>query len=254
MPRLCHGGGMPWTARLTLLACAVTMLAGCGDGDATTPEDVVAQVGDCPQVQVVGVRGKSQSLDRHRGLGTELDGIVTRLESTLAERGTDRVDVDAIHHRSRATDERTDYDADVAAGSHLLLEKLGDVAEDCPDVELVVAGFSQGAQVAQETLAAHPRLAEHVTVLALVGSPRHDPSAPVDHLDLPGDAATRPGSLGAGPSLGPLAARTVVACRSDDDVCDTPAGGVEGLAGHKHGYTTDTVRDEVADAVAARLS
>ncbi len=230
-------------AAVCALLCSAS-LAGCSAvGDARG-----AAGGDtCPDVQVVGVRGQSQSLERNRGLGTEVNRVVTDLQQELEDRGVDEVRVEASKHRSRDTSDPDVYDADVAAGRERLDTLLRDRVASCPDARLVVVGFSQGAQIAQETLAAAPRLAEHVDALGLIGNPRHDPDAGFIEVDLPGPTARLEGSLGAGPDLGALTGRTVDACLSQDVVCDADGG--TDYTVHKKGYEPAAIARRVADAL-----
>lgn len=236
---------MPPSPRLvSLVVVCVLVLTGCS----ATGDDVLPEAADgCPQVQVVGIRGQSQSLEKHRGLGTEVDGVVTALERRLADDGVDEVDVQAVEHRSRDASDVDVYDADVAQGRRLLARQLTASVRDCPDARLVVVGFSQGAQIAQETLADDPGLARRVDALGLIGSPRHDPDAPFVRLDLPGSAATLDGSLGAGPDLGALADRTVDACLTRDVVCDADGG--TDYTVHKTGYEDAAIAQELASAL-----
>ncbi len=237
---------------VVLLGLLAVLATGCGRGDAA-PDDVVADAVDgCPDVQVVGLRGQAQSLEHHRGLGTEVDAVATALERRLADRGVEHVEVDAVEHRSRDASALGAYADDVADGRARLADDLREVAEDCPEARVVVLGFSQGAQIAQETLASDPGLAAGVDLLGLVGSPRHDPDAPFVRVDLPGPEPGREGVLGAGPDLGPLASRTVSACLTGDVVCDADGG--SDYAVHKHGYEPDPVSAAIATALDRALA
>jgi pimeloyl-ACP methyl ester carboxylesterase len=227
-----------------VVASVLILASGCsavGDARGAAGDD------SCPDVQVVGVRGQSQSLTKNQGLGEEVKGVVTALRADLADRGVDRVTVEAVKHRSRDSAEREVYDADVADGRDKLDALLRTRVEQCPDSRTVVVGFSQGAQIAQETLAATPRLARKVDALGLIGSPRHDPAAGFTEVDLPGPTAGLEGSLGAGPDLGALTERTVDACLSQDVVCDADGG--TDYTVHKKGYEPAAIARRVADAL-----
>lgn len=225
---------LPAVACVLVLAAPVAACSGVGDAR-------LDAVDGCADVQVVGIRGQSQSLEDNRGLGREVDQVTRALERGLAD---EDVEVTALQHRSRDTDDADVYDADVEAGREELADVLDTLTGECPDATLVVVGFSQGAQVAQETLAASGRLAARVDALGLVGSPRHDPDSGATAVDLPGPPAQRAGVLGAGPDLGDLTARTVEACLDRDAVCD--ADGSTDLTGHKTGYEDPAVGRAVA--------
>jgi pimeloyl-ACP methyl ester carboxylesterase len=241
---------MPSVPRLALsvLACAVVLpVVGCSTGTSTTP----APDDDCPDVQVVGVRGQAQSLEKNRGLGTEVDQVVTALQEDLGRDGADEVSVEALEHRSRDAADLDVYDADVTAAREELADLLRTRLRECPDAETVVVGFSQGAQIAQETLAEQPRIAARVDALGLIGNPRHNPDAGFAEVDLPGPVARLAGSLGPGPDLGDLADRTVDACLGGDVVCDADGGSDYTI--HKTGYEDPAIGREIAAALAGTL-
>ncbi len=240
------------TRLLAALAVGVLVLSGCGRGEALPGGDDPARSDGCPQVELVGLRGQAQSLHHHRALGTEVDGITRRIADGLARDGVRDVRIEAIRHRSRVTSTLSVFQQDVAQGKRLLARKLTSLERRCPSTRIGVVGFSQGAQIAHETLAAHPRLARHVDTLVLVGSPRRDPDARVTRVDLPGPQPSAPGSLGAGPSLGGLTGRTIEACITGDVVCAFT--GTRDYTIHKHAYERPSVADAIARAALPRLT
>ncbi|MEH3034573.1 MAG: cutinase family protein [Aeromicrobium erythreum] len=251
---------MPARLPLALAACALVVLSSCGGGGGASGDgprgdrsDATDRPTGCPEVGIVGLRGQAQSLQKHDGLGAEVDGIVRRMTAALARDGVRDVQVDAIRHRSRNTATLSVFEQDVAQGRTLLARRLEQVERRCPTTRLAVVGFSQGAQIAHETLAARPDLARRVAVLVLVGSPRHDPAADVRKVDLPGATPTGHGSLGAGPSLGGLTGRTVDACITGDVVCSVPSGGARDYTTHKQAYERPAVSRLVARAAVAVL-
>lgn len=229
--------------RLAGLALVSVVLAGC-QGDA--PEAAAeAEPSGCADVQIVGIRGQGQSLDAHRGLGAEVDGIATALADELASTGTVRKT--AIRHES-GLGSWDDYVEDVAEGRELLGERLRSIVAECPDTRVAVIGFSQGSQIAREELAAEPELARAVDALVLVGSPLRDPSSPFRHVKLPGGVPSAAGRLGPGPDLGDLSERTVEACVTGDTVC--ASDGSSDLAVHRKAYEKPAVAQAIADTAA----
>ena len=242
-------------ARLVPTLVAALVLTACGGSGSALPggDDTAASDG-CPQVEVVGLRGQSQSLDHHRGLGTEVDRIVTRMTDLLHDEGVDDVRVKAIRHPSHDASDLTTYDRDVAQGRRLLTKRLRAIQATCPSSKVAVVGFSQGSQIADETLAGSTALAKDVDLLVLIGNPRHDPAAQVTRVDLPGPEPTGHGSLGAGPALGALAARTVEACVSGDVVCNLPTSGPRDYTTHQHAYENAKAGQAIAEAAIRVLS
>lgn len=239
---------MPAARLVPTLVAALVLTACGGSGSALPGGDDTATADGCPQVEVVGLRGQSQSLGHHRGLGTEVDRVVTRMTDLLHDEGVDDVKVEAIRHASHDASDLTTYDRDVAQGKRLLTKRLRAVRATCPSSKVAVVGFSQGSQIAEETLAGSTAVAKDVDLLVLVGNPRHDPAGQVTHVDLPGPEPTGHGSLGAGPALGALAARTVEACVSGDVVCNLPTSGPRDYTTHQHAYEGPAVSQAIAEA------
>lgn len=227
--------------RTAALAMGCALLTGCQ----SSPTDEREQASSCPAIEIVGIRGQGQSLDAHRGLGAEVDGIATALADDLASTGTVRTT--AIRHAS-GLGSWDEYVEDVAEGRELLGERLRSIATECPDTRVAVIGFSQGSQIAREELAAEPELARDVDALVLVGSPLRDPASPFRHVELPGGLPPDAGRLGPGPDLGDLSDRTVEACVTGDTVC--ASDGSSDLAVHRKAYEKPAVARAIADAAA----
>lgn len=232
--------------RTVMLALACFALAGCDEAPSGTSAE--AEPSGCAALEIVGIRGQGQSLEANDVLGTE----VSRISAALADDpGLGAVRTTAIRHASRlgSWDE---YLEDVGDGRERLRTHLRSVAADCPEAKIAVIGFSQGSQVAREELAADPRLARHVDVLVLVGSPLRDPSSPFEHVELTGGVPTSGGRLGPGPDLGELSERTVEACIAGDAVC--AAGSSPDDTIHRHAYEDPDVAQAIADAAATVLA
>lgn len=240
------------TRLLVPLLVGVLALSACGRGEARPGDEASSRGADCPTVELVGLRGQAQSLDHHRALGAEVDGITRRIADGLARDGVRDVRTEAVRHRSRVTSTLAVFQQDVAQGRRFLASRLAAIERRCPSTRIGVVGFSQGAQIAHETLAARTDLARHVDVLVLVGSPRRDPAARVTRVDLPGPQPSAPGSLGAGPSLGALAGRTIEACITGDVVCGFTSR--RDYTIHKHAYERPAVSAAIARAALPRLA
>jgi len=227
--------------RTAALAMGCALLTGCQ----SDPTGAREQPSGCADVQIVGVRGQGQSLDAHRGLGAEVDGIAKALAADLGSAGTVRTT--AIRHAS-GLGSWDEYVEDVAEGRELLGERLRSIAAECPDTRVAVIGFSQGSQIAREELATELELAHDVDALVLVGSPLRDPSSPFRHVELPGGVPSAGGRLAPGPDLGDLSERTVEACVTGDTVC--ASDGSSDIAVHRKAYEKSAVARAIADATA----
>lgn len=231
--------------RIAALALALALLAGCGD-DGRDPSPTTKRSG-CPAVEIVGIRGQGQSLGANGGLGTEVRLIADELTDDVASLGAVRTT--AIRHASRlgSWDE---YVEDVDDGRTRLRSRLRGFVDACPQARIAVVGFSQGAQIAQQELAARPALARHVDVLVLVGSPLRDRGGRFMPVMLPGGIPSGGGRLAPGPDLGHLGTRTVEACRAGDPVC---AGGSDDSV-HRHAYEAPAAVRAIASAAATFLT
>ncbi|SKB03688.1 cutinase family protein [Aeromicrobium choanae] len=233
--------------RTVVLAVAIVALAGCHGAPSGTPAE--AEPSGCPAVEIVGIRGQGQSLKANDGLGTEVSRISGALADDLGSLGTVRTT--AIRHASRLGS-WDQYLEDVRDGRERLHDEVRSIVSDCPETRIAVIGFSQGSQIAREELAADPRLARHVDVLVLVGSPLRDPSSAVEPVSLPGGVPPGAGRLGPGPDLGELAERTVEACITGDAVC--AAGSSPDDTIHRHAYEEPDVARAIAAAAATALA
>ncbi|WP_286929701.1 MULTISPECIES: cutinase family protein [Aeromicrobium] len=232
--------------RTVVLALACFALAGCDAASSGTPAE--AEPSGCAAVEIVGIRGQDQSLEANDGLGTE----VSRISAALADDpGLGAVRTTAIRHASRLGS-WDQYLEDVRDGRRRLGKEVRSIVADCPETRIAVIGFSQGSQVAREELAVDPRLARHVDVLVLVGSPLRDPSSPFEHVELTGGVPAEAGRLGPGADLGELAERTVEACIAGDAVC--AAGSSPDDTIHRHAYEDPDVAQAIADAAATVLA
>ncbi len=236
------------TPRLLLVPATLLLAVGAcgGSGDATSsPQESPTTAAQgftgttCADVVVVAVRGQEQSPDANFGAGTELRLLATELTRRLQsprDGGSDpTVRLESIDYESDPPADLAAYDDAVATGADRLDARLDRLESACPDSELVVAGFSMGAQVVHDGL--HDRDPGTVAAVVMIADPQRDPVAPYDQHSF-GTAAPNPGGLGAGPAFGPLRDRTVAFCAAADDVCNHSPGTSRRAVDtvHKHFY------------------
>lgn len=184
----------------------------------------------CPAVEVVFARGTFEA----PGVGLTGQAFVDSLNAQL---GGAPVDVDAVDYPASL-----DFPA-AAQGVVDASNKVEQIAANCPDTQIVLGGYSQGAAVAAYTTfdavpaglalpdgitgPMPPAIAKHVAAVALFGTPDNwflhivDRSAPpiaIGHL---------------------YAAKTIQLCDTGDPVCF--AGGLDRSAhsAYKDNGTTD---------------
>lgn len=153
--------------------------------------------GDCGQVLFVGVRGSGEA--------PPYGSTITDFRDAVA-RGAGGADVrqayldypaaaiDAVDTRSLEdaifdpTAAQNSYFASVAAGVGALSKLIASQAQACPNQRLLLAGFSQGAEVIVRTLALHPQ-GPKLLAAVLLGDPVHYPGQ--NSLELDGTARNR---------------------------------------------------------------
>ncbi|OBF25079.1 cutinase family protein [Mycobacterium sp. ACS4331] len=194
----------------------------------------------CPDVELVFARGTFEP----SGLGRVGDALASSLQSRLPERtvGAYAVNYPASLDFGRAAEGVAD------ASGHIRR-----LVERCPDTDIVLGGYSQGAAVSayvtSDTVPAGvvlpagidgvlpTAIAEHVAAVTLFGTP----SSEVVQLARRGSP---PLVLGA-----PYAGKTLDLCAPADPVCQP---GSLDRAAHSS-YTVNGMVDRAADFVAGRL-
>ncbi len=223
------------------------VLAAC----TTTPPGTVSDVGawtagdPCPAVFFVGARGT----DQPAGLGPQLDDAYAQFVSLLeAPAG---VDVTVASHALDYPAARGGFgDSDayresVIDGARALPVVLDELVAACPAARLLIAGYSQGAQLI--TLADLGGLVAGIDAVLLLANP----------VFSPGDASTKRGDFD--PERGGLfgqvdldaglAERTIQVCLDADPFCQA---GSLGVFVHTFGYHGEAL-NEAVDWVAARV-
>lgn len=215
-----------------ILAAAVV-----GTGPLVTAPIPSASAASCPVAQVVFARGTGES----PGVGGVGAAFVDSLRSRLGERP---VGVYAVSYPASG-DWPTGIDGIRDATAHVV-----SMAADCPDTQMVLSGYSQGATLMGYITSGQvpdgvdpaavpdplpPEIADHVAAVVLFGTPN---ARAMDFLGQPPVV------------IGPLyAGKTLQLCAPEDPVCSE---GMKLAAHSASAYASGPV-DQGADFAASRL-
>src|SRR4029453_3528986 len=115
----------------------------------------------CPDVEVVFARGTTEP----PGVGGVGQAFVDSLRSQLGERS---VGVYAVDYPATR-----DFVRSAPAGARDASPHIQAMASNCPNIRMVLGGYSQGAGVIDiSTTAMPPQVADHVAATVLFGAPR----------------------------------------------------------------------------------
>lgn len=270
--------------RLTrpLMAAMATALAGAGIAAASSlgisgavSEAPASNVSGCPQIILYFSRGSGQELDTNAqrrqeqlkgGNGAHELGLANPgfqlLDALIGKYGQHNVGAIANGYVAvRVTPRRGRYLASVDQGVGSAERNMNDLTRLCPHSQLVLGGFSQGAQVTHIALANLDQGEQnHIAAVVLFGDPyfsAEDPVIQFEHSANPGLDAN-PSKRGVGyfafsnryaPKVGDAFKRKAFSwCHRFDPVCQTidvkhPWKSMKGVAGHK------AYAEEIAAAV-----
>lgn len=209
---------------------------------------IAAPAGDCTDVQLIGVRGSGQS-----GYGEQVQVVVDEVVPAL--RGTGRmVSIEALDYPAISISDSFgfvlltgDYDRSVAEGVDALHHRLEAIASTCPLTDVVLVGYSQGAQVIKLALeGATPR--HRVAAVVLLADPTRSIAERALHR-LGDVSAVRDGAFGAIELPNHVRSVAVDVCAAGDGVCDRDR---RDLRAHVDGYAP--LASDVAAAVVAELA
>lgn len=193
---------------------------------------------------LLGFRGQGQSARGHDGMGREAGQVATALVDRLSG-----ARVRMMRVRFAASSGDATYDADVRAGVRAAGRVMGST---CGQVVLV--GYSQGAEVVHRLVVAHPR---RIALAVLMGDPLRNPEDRATVLTLGTGSLGGRGNAGPGARFPGVVRRHVLeVCVQADDVCNAPASGRVGppSAAHHTAYqglgTAGTIADQAAALVA----
>ena len=238
-----------------MLMC-VAVVIGAGSPAAEPVDDPSGDVRLCPSLFLLGVQGTSESsadtpVSVDEGtLSTVFVPVVSAVGQAVA--GHAYVPYQASFG-GFVPGSRASYAESVAGGVLQLRAMASEIVHRCPNTELGLVGYSQGAHVvsifAREVGAGDsPVSADRVAAVALFGDPTRSPAAPVfpgepgkDHPDpAPGTAGVKVATLpkfslptppgeGVGPlrdiaeNFGQLTGRVASLCLPGDLACDAPS-------------------------------
>ena len=222
----------------TLMMAGTSLTAAPASAEPEPPPPPAA----CPDVEVVFARGTFEA----PGIGNTGQAFVDALRARAADRS---VDVYAVNYPA-SLDFATAADGVIDASN-----RVRDMSTRCPDTDIVLGGFSQGAAVAAYITADEipvgyplppgltgpmpPSVADHVAAVALFGKP----SSGFLQMIYTGAPPITVGTRYAG--------KTLDLCNVGDPVC-TPGGG--GNNGSHGAYVASGLTDQAADYAASRLT
>lgn len=225
------------THRLTRLAAtgavaATATLAVTAATGATAALAVPAPTSPCAAVHVLAARASTEP----PGAGI-IGSLVSQIQGAVsATVSTSSVDYPALLFP---------YDFSTTQGDAAIAQELTAQVRQCPDQQIVLVGYSQGAQLVGDVLAggggavglgpATPgvssSISSHVVAVIQMGDPRHMPNLPFDRGTAPGATGLFPRA--ANQSLAPFGDLIQSYCDIGDPFC---AGGAN-LGAHLD-YTT----------------
>ena len=134
----------------------------------------------CPSLQFFGVRGSGETTSDGDGYGTTVQGFEQTLATLVPGLSATPIDYPAVPvGYTGILYYKNTYKNSVAAGENALQTALIVFRSKCPRTYVMLAGYSQGAQVAgdvADTLTKAQRA--HIAAVALFGDPRFNPAKP----------------------------------------------------------------------------
>jgi hypothetical protein len=138
---------------------------------------VTATTPTCKKVTFVGVRGSDEDPFAYEGLGEPIKHVKDRLVAA----GLTSMEVIAVACPATPVDYTaasypTDYSNSVVAGVDSLAGVLAQINRDCPQTQVVVAAFSQGAQTTDAVRSLPVVIQSQIKVIVLFGDPLFNPA------------------------------------------------------------------------------
>ncbi len=188
---------------------------------------------ECSMVHVIGARGSGQP----SGFGDQVGPVVTSITAATTSIGRSAT-FEALDYPAISISDSLglalingEYDASVRAGVNALWAAIGRVSRACPSTDIVLVGYSQGAQVIKTALAGTVPTHRIATVV-LLADPTRDPTQ-FGLLRLGDPTGERTGAFGAIALPDHLRTVTVDVCAFGDGICER---GRRDLLAHTEGY------------------
>lgn len=207
----------------------------------------------CSDVYIVGIRGSGQS-----GFGEQVGSVIESLAPAIGVTGRS-VSEEALDYPAISVSDSFGlvlfngaYDRSVAAGVAALDARLRAIGNECPGSEIVLVGYSQGAQVIKERFAnAEPR--SRVSAVVLLADPTRSRMG-TSMIRLGDPSVDADGAFGAIDLPHHVAAVAVDVCAEGDGVCEQ---GRRNLLAHTEGYAdpepiVERVMAELGDRLIVR--
>jgi hypothetical protein len=228
---------------LFVLACVLASTAWVA-----TRDEAAAAAGCAEQVWVISTRGSGET--DQGGPGKTLRPFVHQLEA-LADPGV--VSGEGLHYEavSVLSWRLVKYRHSVDGGVKNLVSLAKQRARECHGRKLVLAGYSQGAQVVHEALDQLKPIGSHIGAVVLFGDPHFDPHSRAAQGTF---SEKRHGLLGLpGHDFSTAFPNVASYCRGGDLVCQ---GEPNTFSAHKHYAPRDTQQAarKVADWLSLRRS
>lgn len=131
----------------------------------------------CAPLVFFGVRGSGETETDHSGFGRTVAAVdsevVARVPGTLSYEITYPA-IPMPYNAKSFLQYLPQYNASVKAGTSTLLAEVREQIASCPDAQIVLAGYSQGAQVVGDAWMDHMSASEkgHIVGVALLGDPK----------------------------------------------------------------------------------
>jgi hypothetical protein len=182
----CDSGVLPWSAHFVSGPSPVYLLQAAGE---------LPSPGICADVLIVGARGNGESTTRYLGMGVLLDTFAQAITRRLADI---RVKAEGLPYSTLSPLNLldllqqaafvgpeglvgplyNDYVRSVDGGVRTLVELVRARSRECPRELIVLAGYSEGANVVGNALA---RITDgNVVAVELWGDPQYSPDSPSD--------------------------------------------------------------------------
>ncbi len=134
---------------------------------------------NCPKLQFVGVRGSGETKNDAGGYGNTVGNIKDIIEKKVSGTKSTPIDYPAIAVGYDGINYLSEYEKSMAKGRDSLDAFLTKFIVDCPHTYVILAGYSQGAQVAGDEFAYLTTTEKgHIAALILIGDPRFNPNQP----------------------------------------------------------------------------